>query len=198
MTYGEMKNYVLKLLNRYSIAGEKIPLSYNDQADIEARISDLTRDALQYLATSCRRLREVAPLTAPDRVGDFYLYQLPDDCYQMCGGLLRLTADGDAARYRGYRPVGGRQLLIPVADKGQYLVEYFRYPVIFDGELADGDFLDCPPEAQAAVAYYVAAHLAMEDNNYMHAALHNEFELRMLRLQEGLAAESGVVEDLYG
>lgn len=198
MTYGEMKTFVLKLLNRYSVAGEQIPMSYNDRADIEARIPELTRDALQYIATSCRRLREVALLTDPERVGNFRLYQLPDDCYQLCGGLLRLTEDGDAVRYRNYRPVGGRQVLIPEADKGQYLAEYFRYPVLFEGEPVDGDFLDCPPEAQAAVAYYVAAHLAMEDNNYLHAALHNEFELKMLRLQEGHVAECGVVEDVYG
>ena len=198
MTYGEMKNYVLKLLNRYSIAGEQVPMSYNDRADIEARIPELTRDALQYIATSCRRLREVAPLAAPERVGKFRLYQLPDDCYQLCGGLLRLTRGGNVVRYSNYRPVGGRQVLIPASDDGQYLVEYFRYPVLFEGEPADEDFLDCPPEAQMAVAYYVAAHLAMEDNNYLHAALHNEFELKMLRLQEAPVTECGVVEDVYG
>lgn len=198
MTYGEMKKYVLKLLNRYSIGGEPVAASYNDQADIMVRIPELTRDAVQYIATTCRRLREVAPLSAPDRVGDFYLYQLPDDCYQLCGGLLRLTKGGDAVRYRGYRVVGGRQLLLPVSDEGTYLVEYFRYPVVPDGEPDDGDFLDCPPEAQTAVAYYVAAHLAMEDHNYLHAALHNGFELKMLRLQEGVAAECGVAEDVYG
>ena len=198
MTYGEMKNFVLKLLNRYSIAGEQVPMSYNDRADIEARIPELTRDALQYIATSCRRMREVAPLVSPERVGNFRLSQLPDDCYQLCGGLLRLTKGGDAVRYTKYRPVGGRQVLIPVSDEGQYLVEYFRDPVLLEGEPADGDFLDCPPEAQTAVAYYVAAHLAMEDNNYLHAALHNEFELKMLRLQEGNVAECGMVEDVYG
>lgn len=198
MTYGELKDYVLKLLNRYSIAGETVPLSYNDQADIVARIPELMRDAVQYVATSCRRLREVAPLVSPDRVGAFYLYQLPDDCYQLCGGLLRLTKDGGAVRYSGYRLVGGRQVMIPVCDKGTYLVEYFRYPVVPEGIPADSDFLDCPPEAQHAIAYYVAAHLAMEDNNYLHGALHNEFELKLLRLQEGAAAECGSVEDVYG
>ena len=197
MTYGELKDFVLQLLNRYSIGGEGVDPAYNDQSDILARIPELVRDGLQYIATSCRRLREVAPLASPERVGDFYLYQLPDDCYQICGGLLRLEG-GNVSRYRGYRIAGGRQLLIPAADKGKFLVEYFRYPMVIRGIPQDGDFLDCPAEAQPAVAYYVAAHLAMEDNNYLHASLHNEFEMKLLRLREGETAECGVVEDVYG
>lgn len=198
MIYGELKKFILQLLNRYSVGGERIAGSYNDQADIEARIPELVRDALHYVATSCRRLRVVAPLTSPERLGAFYLYQVPDDCYQICGGLLRLTGSGDVVRYRGYRLLGGRGLLIPAADKGEYLVEYFRYPTVSQGDFADGDFIDCPPEAWSAVAYYVASHLAMDDNNYLHSALHNAFELKMLRLQEGVLAECGVAEDVYG
>ena len=198
MTYGELKDFVLQLLNRYSIAGEKIPPNYNDQADVIARIPALTRDGLHYLATSCRRLREVAPLAEPEAVGGYLLYQLPDDCYQICGGLLRLQADGQVTRYRDYRLAGGRQLLLPAQDRGHFMVEYFRYPFVVQGQPEDDDFLDCPPEAQVALAYYVAAHLAMEDNNYLHAALYNEFEMKMLRLQEGQMVECGVVEDVYG
>lgn len=198
MTYGQMKAFVLQLLNRYSVAGEKTPLSYNDQADIVARIPALAADAVQYMATSCRRLREVATLASPEKLGQFLLYQLPDDCYQLCGGLLRCGPDGDVKRYSNYKLVGSRQVLIPAGDEGTFLVEYFRYPSVFRGVPEDGDFLDCPPEAQLAIAYYVAAHLAMEDNNYLHAALYNEFEMKMLRLQEGLMAQHGVVEDVYG
>lgn len=198
MTYSELKHYVLQLLNRYSIAGETVPASYNDQADVIARIPALTADALYYIATSCRRLREVAPLERPEKVGAYLLYQLPDDCYQICGGLLRLDRDGEITRYRGYRQVGGRQLLIPIADKGKYMVEYFRYPCVFRDMPEDNDFLDCPVEAQSAIAYYVASHIAMEDNNYLHAALHNAFELKMARLQEGFTVDCSQVEDVYG
>ena len=198
MTYGQMKDFVLQLLNRYSVAGEKTPLSYNDQADIVARIPALAADAVQYIATSCRRLREVAKLTSPEKLGQFLLYQLPDDCYQICGGLVWCTKDGDVKRYHNHRLLGGRQVLIPLCDEGTFYVEYFRYPSVFRGKPEDDDFLDCPPEAQTAIAYYVASHLAMEDNNYLHAALYNEFEMKMLRLQEGQMAQRDVVEDVYG
>lgn len=196
MTYGELKDFVLQLLNEYSVAGAKTPLSYSNKADLAARIPALTRDGLYYVATTARRLRAVADLTRPQTVGDTLIYDLPDDFYQMAGGLLRL--DGEhAGRFGGCRLVAGRQVLIPKSEAGRYQVEYFRYPSVPADVPEDDDFLDCPPEAQTAVAYYVAAHLAMEDNNYLHGALYNEFEMKMLRLQEGAFLECGVTEDVY-
>lgn len=192
MTYSELRDFVLQLLNRYSVAGERVADTYNDQADIKARIPQLVQDGLLYMATSCRRLRQVAPLTHPQKAGDGLLYQLPDDCYQIIGGLLRT----DGTRFTGYRPVGSRQVL--VEQPGEFLVEYFRYPAVVRLDPDDDEFLDCPPEAQTALAYYVAAHLAMEDNNYLHGVLYNEFEMKMLRLQEGVTADCGSVEDVYG
>ena len=197
MTYGELKNYVLQLLNAYSVAGEQVALSYNDQADLVARMPHLTRDALIYLATTVRKLRTVAELTEPQTVGNMLVYELPEDFYQLVGGLVRLDG-GRETRYCGYRLVGGRQVQIPREDAGRYQVEYFRYPQVPD-EAPDPDLeLDCPPEACSAVACYVAAHLAMEDNNYLHTALYNEFERKLMRLQEGQRLDQGIVEDAYG
>ena len=198
MNYGELKKFVLQLLNRYSIAGEKTPLSYNDQADIAARIPALAMDAVEYICTSVRKLRSLVPLVAPDRMGAWLVYHLPDDCYQLCGGLLRMEKDGEITDYSGYRLAGERQLMIPASEQGEFMVEYFRYPTPLPPEPEDADPIDCPPEAQQAVAYYVAAHLAMEDSNYLHTALYHDFEMKLLRLQEGLTAQCGVVEDLYG
>lgn len=194
MTYGEMKAFVLQLLNQYSVAGDEVPLTYNDQADAVARIPALVRDALYYIATTVRRLRAVAELTEPEVLGQQLAYDLPEDCFQIVGGLIR-TEDG--TRLRNYRVLGGRQVLVPKGEKGPWLVEYFRYPAVPVGTPEEDDFLDCPPEAQSAVAYYVAAHLAMEDNQYLHGALYNEFEMKMARLQEGQVLECGVVEDAY-
>ena len=63
MTYGEMKDFVLQLINQYSVAGSRVPLTYNDQADLVARIPALMRDGLIYVVTTARRLRAVADLT---------------------------------------------------------------------------------------------------------------------------------------
>lgn len=196
MTYGDLKDFVLQLINQYSVAGSRIPLTYNDQADLVARIPALMRDGLTYVVTTARRLRAVAPLTAPREQGGLLIYDLPNDFYQLAGGLLRWEG-GTLRRYQGYRLLGGRQVAIPREDRGQYQVEYFRYPRLPQGTPMDDDRLDCPPEAQPVVAYYVAAHLAMEDNTFLYAGLYNEFERRLARLEEGPTAEVGLVEDSY-
>ena len=198
MTYGEMKDFVLQMLNTYSVAGEQVPLSYNNQADLVARIPGLNRDALYYIATKARRLRTVAPLAEPEELGQALVYDLPEDCYQLIAGLLRVGPDGRVSRYRDYQVLGGKRILIPKGERGRWLVEYFRYPSIPAGFPRDEDVLDCPPEARLAVAYYVAAHLAMEDDQYLHGALYNEFEMKMARLQEGQILEAGRTEDVYG
>ena len=196
MTYGVMKDFVLQLLNTYSVAGSKVAQTYNDQADLIARIPALTRDGLLYVTTTVRRLRAVTELVCPETVGDMHIFDLPDDCYQLCGGLLRVDGDG-VHRVRNYQVLAGRRVILPKFQDGVWLAEYFRYPAVPAGIPEDDDFLDCPPEAQSAVAYYVAAHLAMEDNNYLHGALYNEFEMKLLRLQEGQFLECGVTEDVY-
>ena len=196
MTYGELKDAVLQLLNTYSVAGSKVELTYNDQADLIARIPALTRDALFYLATTARRLRAAAALTDPAPLGSWMVYDLPDDCYQLCGGLLRMDNDG-VRRVRKYQVLAGRQVAVPKDEAGTLLAEYFRYPVVPTGTPKDDTALDCAPETAGVVACYVAAHLAMEDNNYLYSALHSEFERRLLRLQEGTFVECGVTEDAY-
>ena len=196
MTYGEMKDYALQLLNTYSVAGREVALTYNDQADLVARIPALTRDALYYVTTTVRRLRAAAVLSKPETLDGMLVYDLPADCFQLCGGLLRIE-NGSVQRLRNYQVLGGRQILLPQSMGGTILAEYFRYPAVPEGTPDDNDALDCPPEAQSAVACYVAAHLAMEDNNYLHGALYNEFETKMLRLQEGQFLECGVTEDAY-
>lgn len=196
MTYGELKDYVLQLMNQYSVAGTRIPMTYNEQADLVARIPALMRDGLFYVTTAARRLRTVAQLGEPAEQGGLLLYDLPDDFYQMAAGLLRLEG-GTYTRYQGYRLLGGRQVAVPKAHRGEFQVEYFRYPHVPRGTPGDEEVLDCPPEAGAAVAFFVAAHLAMEDNSFLYAGLYNEFERRLLRLEEGPAAEVGLVTDDY-
>ena len=197
MTYGEMKDLVLQLLNQYSVAGEQVPLSYNGQQDLVARIPALTRDGLYYVTTTARRLRDVAVLAQPKELRGMLVYDLPKNCFQVAGGLLRIKPDGSVSRCRDYLVLGGRQLLLPKNLEGRWLVEYFRYPSVPTGVPANDAELDCPPEAQTAVAYYVAAHLAMEDDQYLHGALYNEFEMKMARLQEGTVLECGVTEDVF-
>ena len=199
MTYGEMRDFVLQLLNQYSVAGSQVPLSYNNQADDVTRIPALTRDGLYYVTTTAKKLPAVLELDDPEPVGNMNAYTLPDDFFQMkSGGILQVDRSGRVSRCGRFRLLGGRQLLLPAEPGTRYRLEYYRYPWTPEGLPQDGDFLDCPPEAQTAVAYYVAAHLAMEDSSFLYGALYSDFELKMARLQEGPVAECTVAEDVYG
>ena len=50
MTYGQMRDRVLMLLNQYSIAGGKIRVTYNNQADYLARVPGAVNEALPIAA----------------------------------------------------------------------------------------------------------------------------------------------------
>ena len=84
MTYGQLKADVLRLIHQYSIAGNKVATTYNNQQDYLNRIPSLANDALVYLATTARRLREVADLSDPVEMGNWLVYTLPGDFWQLC------------------------------------------------------------------------------------------------------------------
>lgn len=197
MTYGEMKKDVLRLLNQYSVGGREVALTYNGQADDVARIPALLRDGLYYITTTVRRLRTARELTEPERIGSMAAYALPPDFYQLAGGLLRID-DSGCCRTHDYELLGGNRILVPARQNCTYVAEYFRYPAVAAGQPRDSDPIDCPPEAHGALACYAAAHIAMEDNNFLYGALMNEFERRMAMLQEGVTAQWGMVTDDYG
>ena len=56
MTYEQVKNQTLKLLNQYSVAGNKVEGSYNNQADYLKRIPELVNDAMVEIATTARKI----------------------------------------------------------------------------------------------------------------------------------------------
>lgn len=195
MTYGWAKNYALQLMNQYSMAGEPIPESYNNQDDYLRRIPGLINDAQLLLAATEGAMRTTVPLEEleQERRGRWRVYTLPEDCIQMCAGLLRLDRPGRERRYR----MAGRRLEV-WADEDQLALEYLRRPNLLGEEPAEDAELDNTVEAQMVVPYYVAAHLLMYDNAFAYAALLNEFEQRRVLLREMTRTEWGLVEDAYG
>ena len=62
MTYAEIKRQTLELANMYSIAGEPVPGSYNNQQDYLNRIPSLINTALVNIRTLVKRDPVIAPL----------------------------------------------------------------------------------------------------------------------------------------
>lgn len=196
MTYGELRDRVLMLLNQYSVAGGKIRVTYNNQADYLARLPGAVNDALVYLATTARRLRCTAALHG-ERIGGWTVCALPDDCWQVCsGGVFRLRADG-LERTNAFRLCGEGQIAVAGGESGWQL-EYFRYPRLLPEEPEENALVDCPPECAGAAACYAAAQLAGYDDTYLQSVLQNEFENRLSRLGELPSAARGTVENAYG
>lgn len=200
MNYKWCKDFALQLINQYTMAGEKVPETYNNQADYIKRIPKLLDDAQMYAATTAAPIRCTEPLTALrcDENGEWNVYTLPKDCWQICsGGLIRYDGD-EFQRFHGYHPVGTNKIAVPRSLTGEVHVEYFRYPRQLGDDPKDTDELDNTRPVQMALPYYVAAYLVMQDDAFTFSALNNEFESRLARLTEMPHADVNIVEDVYG
>ena len=199
MNYKWVRDFALKLIGQYSVSGEKIAETYNNQADYINKIPELVEDGQLYVATTAARIRALAPLKSLEssKMGAWTLYHLPEDCWQVCsGGLVR--CDGPILqRYHKYHLIGDRGIAVPGELDGEIYLEYYRYPLPIGPDPDEKVKLDNTIPAQMTLPYYVAAHLVMQDNAFAYSALYNEFEARLARLGEGLHAELSVVEDSY-
>lgn len=195
MTYGQVKQAALRLLNASTIAGVEIPLSYNEQADLVLAMPSLVDDAVMQIATTVRKIPAAVCLESLEKVGagNCELYTLPTDCWRlMNGGLLRPGSDG---RYSDYKLLGN-QLLLPAGEK-ELWAEYWRYPVSVGNEPKDDTPLDNSPDTHTAIPYFVAGQLVMYDDAFRYAALHNEWENRLRRMGEAVFTERSRVRDAY-
>lgn len=201
MTYKELCDRVLQLINQYSIAGTPVASSYNNQADYEARIPALANDGMDYIATTARRLRTTVHLTdGQDYSAHWNYYALPDDFYSPAhAGVLTESRDGSLYWDPRARYIGKTGILLPKNIRDPVVLEYYRYPVHIQSETAldDDQLIDLPNEAAAALPYYIASHLVMADDAYIQATLYNEFENKLSRLGEPITTEQMPVLDAY-
>lgn len=205
MTYGELKQRALQLAFSCSLAGTEIPETYNTQADYLAMIPGLVNAAQMQIASRelrIPRVRSVSELTH-ERVGDWEVYSLPEDCWQlMSGGLLNISRDGCRngvrERYAGFRIGLGKKLCLPPGFPAEnYLLEYWRYPLRVTADTPDETELDNEPEAQECLPYYVAYGILLYDDPYRAQNFRAEFETRVSRLREQLWLEEEPVRDVY-
>lgn len=201
MQYLDFKNRVLMLINQYSIAGEDIALSYNNQEDYVLRIPALLNTAQRYLATTTKPIYASTELNwdeAEKRDG-FYIFTMPSDFYQLVGRGIPVLKNGEFTMYHRYRWMGRDKMVIPAKDRAEGMeVHYHRYPVDVPNDPVDTFELDNEPDAQEAAAYYVAAYLVMFDNSFGYSALYNEFESRRQQMFERPQTEYDRIEDMYG
>lgn len=200
MTYSQLEQAVLGLLNQFTIAGDGVKKTYNLQQDILIRIPALADDAQIHLATYGKKIPATVKLEDLDKepVGDGYLYSMPEDFYQFRESAILDVRDTIPRKvpFRGY--INDSQFLFREPTEDRFLVQYYRYPRLLGENPVGTDRLDNTEDVQRLVPYYVAAHIAMYDDAYSYSALNNEFETRLARLEKPLVAEYCHVEDVYG
>lgn len=197
--YQWAKDYVLQLLNQYSISGTLVAPSYNGQFDYISRIPNLLNDAQVQVATTVGRIRTVIPLSELpcEEHGTWQIYTMPEDFWQICsGGLIRYGKE-NLERCNLCHAIGSKQIAVPKSLGGNLSVEYYRLPNLLSDKPEDDDPLDNTIPAQMALPYYVAAHLVMFDNAFAYQALMNEFESKLERLAEDPVFIVSTVEDAY-
>lgn len=205
MTYGDFKRRVLQLIFSYTIAGDDIQLSYNNQADYVKMIPGLLNSAQTYVY-QIKKFQDSISMSHLDK--EEYdgedMYILPDDCLSIKPGLIAPGRDRDGypfGRYNNYRLFGGNKLLLPkgVAEKYNLILEYNKRGVPVSENVPDSYVLKNTDEVNEILPFYVAAFVVMYDDAFRYSALYNEFETRLGRLQPNQTyVEYSSTADLYG
>lgn len=199
MTYGQLRNQVLKLLNQYSIAGAVVANSYNNQQDYLNRIVDLANDAILEIATTARKIPALIQLSdlASEERGKEVWYELPEDFYQLQSGSVVTTREGWTLHTNVYALHGKNFLVVPLEEDGNYSLVYYRYPTLLPEKPGEDVLLDNEPETHSAVAFYVASFLVAQDDSFLCSLFYNKYEDKLSKMGPGVSAEIHPVADAY-
>ena len=193
MTYGEIKQAVLELINRRSIAGTPVADSYNNQADYVSRIPNLINQAVMKIRTSVRPMRNV--FDVEQSADTWAAVYMPQNCRRIISGSIREVTDTGPCHTNNYKLVGNREIWLP---PGKYLVEYEAFPGQLPANPVDSYYLPEEPDVLQAAIYYAAAHLIRTDDAFSYQALYNEYQDRFAALAPAPTVEFVPIEDAYG
>lgn len=124
-------------------------------------------------------------------------YKMPDDFFQLVGRGIPYINGDRVGHSKEYSWRGKDILLLDSNLKGEWTVDYYRYPTPIATDSAPTTELDNTIDAQLAIPYYVAAHLIMEDDSNRSYIFMNEWELKLSRLGDAPQTLVNRVEDVY-
>ena len=188
MTIQECIDASLKLLNQYTIMGQQIPITYNDQEDDKIRMLPLINDAMMEIATNARPIIAYTEFTVPKKdpkepCKDL-LFEMPED-FDRATAILFTPAFGHDRTTREadfYKWFGDDTLALPNRYPGVYRVEYMRYPAQYNETTPLTTELDNTPDTHTVIPYYVAAMIANYDDQKAYYNLFNQWETQLSRL----------------
>lgn len=204
MTYGDIRDTTLKLINQYTRIGNRINLTYNEQDDTINRIPAFANDAQLIIARGPRPIeasQQLDPRGARP-IARHLLFTLPEDLIDIQpGGLLVITRHG-LTRSSDFKQMDDDHILVPseLFRHGSVpMLQYYRRPQLLSDNPADDDPMDNVVTAQEPIPYYCAANIALTDNEaYEHSVLFNMWQDKLNELSKPPQAEHNVVENVYG
>lgn len=196
--YSEIKRNVLSLINQYTMAGQQVPDSYNNQADYLQKIPGLVNAALMNIRTTAKPGSVLHPLSGGEAYAGYIRYEMPENFRKLkTGGVHRLKG-GLLEKTNTYRLMGGKTILLPKDDTAEYFVEYYCFPEQLPLICKDDYDLREDPDVLQAAIFYAAAMLVMQEDEFTYATLFNEYESRLQRMSYSPEVEVQPTSDVYG
>lgn len=127
----------LKLINQYSVAGEIIPDTYNNQADYLLKIPNLANDCIVYISTHA--LPQIGTYVFDKKAqsgkdAKYSSYSMPDAFYRSYGSSIPYVIGKGQVPTDKYIWTGSKTLLLHPSVEGQIKIDYYRYPHLFSTE----------------------------------------------------------------
>ena len=203
MTYGDIRDTTLKLINQYTRIGNRINLTYNEQDDVINRIPALANSAMLAIARGPRPIEASAQLHPEDakRLGSNLLFTLPEDLIDIQPGGLLILHNRGMTRSSDYKQLNDDQIVVPYQlfrHTSAVMLQYYRRPQLLSDNPADDDPMDNVVTAQEPIPYYCAANIMLELDAYQHSVLFNMWQDKLNELAKPPQAEHNIVESVYG
>lgn len=199
MTYGEFKTLVLKHIDQYTVAGEKVPLSYNNQADFVNKIPELTNIVLRMIATTTAPITETISASALADVmempGGWSKITMPKDFWRIHGSGILLMGGEELEISGNYRFLTNKEILVKTSEVSSMLIRYDRYPRKVQG--VDAELLDCEDAVADCASFYVGAQLMRTEDPYVYQSMMNEYSSMMAQIATPITAEYVRAKDVY-
>jgi len=199
MTFGTFQTLVLQHIDQYSVAGETVAPSYNNQSDDLLRIAALFNIANNTIVTQTAPIEASfeAASRATEMPGGWSKIEMPEDFWEMTGhGLPMIERNGDIVRTMEYRYWTDNVILVRTRDVPRLTITYYRKPKPASGKNPD-EVLDATERVVECASFYVAAQLVRQEDAFVYQSLYNEFESMMARLKAPMRTELTPVRDAY-
>ena len=201
ITYGEFKTLVLQHLDMHTVAGEEVPLDYNNQEDFVRRIPSLTNIALRSIATTACPIQETISLSSPGygsisaMPGGWSKVTMPADYWRIRGNGIGILGENGIVASGAYKFLNNREILVRTSEIPNMVITYDRYPRKVAG--VDDETLDCDDSVAYCASFYVAAELMRTEDAYSYQSLFNEYQDRLNQLVRPVYAEFVRTESCY-